>query len=95
MSVLLKTNELTKQITGAFSVNLVENISLSISQNEFVAITGPSGSGKSSLLYLLGLLDKPTTGKVWLNGQDTSALTEKTFAITSYSIHYTKLYDCF
>lgn len=80
MSVLLKTDELTKQITGAFSVNLVENISLSISQNEFVAITGPSGSGKSSLLYLLGLLDKPTTGKVWLNGQDTSALTEKTLA---------------
>jgi len=80
MSVLLKTSHLTKRIMGAYSVNLVENINLSILQNEFVAITGPSGSGKSSLLYLLGLLDKPTSGNVSLAGQDTSVLTEKALA---------------
>lgn len=80
MNALLQTEQLTKQITGAYTVNLVEAINLSISHNEFVAITGPSGSGKSSLLYLLGLLDKPTSGKVFLNNQNTSELSEKTLA---------------
>ena len=50
--------------------NLVlDDISLSVGNNEFVAITGPSGSGKSSLLYLLGLLDLPTSGIVIINGK--------------------------
>jgi len=53
-------------------VTLVEGIDLSIGEGEFVAITGPSGSGKSSLLYLLGLLDRPTSGTVILEGRDTA-----------------------
>jgi lipoprotein-releasing system ATP-binding protein len=49
---------------------IIPNLSLEIFTGEFVAITGPSGSGKSTLLYIMGGLDKPTFGRVWLDGQD-------------------------
>ena len=55
---------------------LVRDIDLTIERGEFVAITGPSGSGKSSLLYLLGLLDVPTTGDVIIDGRPTNRLDE-------------------
>jgi lipoprotein-releasing system ATP-binding protein len=55
-------------------VTLVRDVTLAIGRGEFVAVTGPSGSGKSSLLYLLGLLDRPTTGQVLLEGRDTAEL---------------------
>jgi lipoprotein-releasing system ATP-binding protein len=53
---------------------LVQDVTLAIAPGEFVAITGPSGSGKSSLLYLLGLLDRPSAGRVLLEGRDTATL---------------------
>ncbi|WP_237215989.1 ABC transporter ATP-binding protein [Falsiroseomonas oryziterrae] len=55
-------------------VTLVRDVSLRFAKGEFVAVTGPSGSGKSSLLYLLGLLDRPSTGEVLLEGRDTARL---------------------
>ncbi len=67
---------LVKRIEGAISHTLVNGIDLTVSKGEFVAITGPSGSGKSSLLYLLGLLDAPTEGEVIIAGQETSRLSE-------------------
>ena len=72
---VLRAESLTRILNeGAFEVTLVRDINVEIGEGEFVAITGPSGSGKSSLLYLLGLLDSPTSGRVWLDGQDTSVL---------------------
>jgi len=53
---------------------LVRDVTLGFARGEFVAVTGPSGSGKSSLLYLLGLLDRPSTGQVLLEGRDTAKL---------------------
>jgi lipoprotein-releasing system ATP-binding protein len=63
-------------VQGAVSATLVDGIDLEVKEGEFVAITGPSGSGKSSLLYLLGLLDAPTEGELYIGGQATSRLSD-------------------
>ncbi|TIP73081.1 MAG: ATP-binding cassette domain-containing protein, partial [Mesorhizobium sp.] len=54
MSVLIETRKLTRVLPETVPVTLVKDITLAINEREFVAVTGPSGSGKSSLLYLLG-----------------------------------------
>ncbi len=80
MSAVLRTEALTRVLPAAVPVTLVEDIDLEIGEGEFVAIMGPSGSGKSSLLYLLGLLDMPTSGEIWLNGAVTEGLSEDELA---------------
>ena len=77
---VIETERLTRRLAGEVTVTLVENASLAVHQGEFVAITGASGSGKSSLLYLLGLLDRPTSGRIWLRGDETSTLEEDALA---------------
>jgi lipoprotein-releasing system ATP-binding protein len=69
----IRVEHLSRRLEAEVPVTLVDDVSLEIRRGERVAITGPSGSGKSSLLYLLGLLDRPTAGHVWLDGVDTSA----------------------
>src|SRR5712664_4160105 len=73
---LIETRAVTRILPGIVPTTLVRDVSLTIGEREFVAITGPSGSGKSSLLYLLGLLDLPTEGEVIICGQATSKLSE-------------------
>ena len=77
---VIEAENLTRQLPGEVKVTLVDEASLAVHEGEFVAITGASGSGKSSLLYLLGLLDRPTKGHIWLHGQGTSALAEDALA---------------
>ncbi len=77
---LIEARNVTRILPGIVPTVLVHDINLSIGDNEFVAITGPSGSGKSSLLYLLGLLDLPTTGEVLLRGRDTVHMDEQEHA---------------
>jgi lipoprotein-releasing system ATP-binding protein len=69
-------NRVTRTLTGEIPTTLVSEIDLAVGQGEFLAITGPSGSGKSSLLYLLGLLDVPTAGDIVIDGRATAELTE-------------------
>ena len=82
---LIEAKGVTRILPGIVTTTLVRNIDLAIRQNEFVAITGPSGSGKSSLLYLLGLLDLPTEGEVTIHGKGTARLTEQECALIRLS----------
>ena len=76
MSIAIQAKGLTRRIEGAISRTLIDHVDLTVEKGEFVTITGPSGSGKSSLLYLLGLLDAPTEGEVSILGQPTSRMTD-------------------
>ena len=79
---ILKVENLTKVYGhGDNEVYALDNISFSVEKGQFVAITGPSGSGKSTLLHLLGGVDKPTSGKVLVNGTDVYAQDETQLAI--------------
>ncbi len=67
---IISCRDLTKVYTmGDQEVRALDGVSLDIHEGEFVAIMGPSGSGKSSLMNLIGALDRPTTGDMWINGK--------------------------
>ena len=66
---------------GENQVKALDNVSFSVPKGQFVAIIGPSGSGKSTLLHILGGVDRPTSGKVYLDGQDVYAQNEDQLAI--------------
>ena len=83
---LIVADGVTRILPGVVPTTLVRDIDLTIGSNEFVAITGPSGSGKSSLLYLLGLLDLPTTGEVRIRGRATAHMDEAERALTRLSM---------
>jgi len=67
----------------------LKNINLAIKDGEFVSIIGPSGSGKSTLMHIIGLLDKPTSGKVFINEKEVSKLSdEETSKIRNQTIGF-------
>ena len=79
---ILRTEHLTKKYgSDENQVIAVNDISLSVEQGEFVAIVGASGSGKSTLLHLLGGVDRPTSGKVFIQGEDIYQLNHDKLAI--------------
>ena len=79
---ILKVENLTKTY-GKKDTEVValDNVSFSVNKGEFVAIVGASGSGKSTLLHLIGGVDKPTSGKVYINGTDIYSLNNDNLAI--------------
>ena len=80
MSALIEARGLRRVLVGEVPTTLIDCVDMDVRGGEFLAITGPSGSGKSSLLYLLGLLDVPSAGEVTIDGHPTSKLDEATRA---------------
>ena len=79
---MLKVENLSKIYgTGENQVRALDNVSFKVDKGEFVAIIGPSGSGKSTLLHLLGGVDRPSSGKVYIDGTDIYSLNESNLAI--------------
>ena len=78
MNVVLEARGLTRVLPGPLPTTLVSEVDAQFEAGSFTAITGPSGSGKSSLLYLLGLLDPPTDGDVLVEGVSTFSLDNET-----------------
>ena len=72
---LLRLHEIRRRfMLGETSIEALNNVSLDIHKGEFLAVWGPSGSGKSTMMNIIGLIDAPTSGEVWFDGQDTHNL---------------------
>ena len=79
---VLRTENLKKYYgTGESQVRALDGIDLTVEQGEFLAVVGTSGSGKSTLLHMLGGLDRPTSGKVYVDGKDISGLKDDALCI--------------
>lgn len=79
---ILRVEHLSKTYgQGENEVRALDDVSFSVEKGQFVAIIGPSGSGKSTLLHILGGVDRPTSGKIFLEGQDVFAQNEDQLAI--------------
>lgn len=79
---ILKVENLSKKYgKGESEVVAVDNVNFSVEKGEFLAIVGSSGSGKSTLLHLLGGVDRPTSGKVYVDGKDIYSLSDDNLAI--------------
>ena len=79
---ILKVENLVKTYgKGENQINAVDNVSFTVNKGEFVAIVGASGSGKSTLLHLIGGVDRPTSGKVYIDGKDIYSLNNDNLAI--------------
>ena len=79
---ILRVEDLTKVYgKGANEVHALDHVSFSMRKGEFTAIIGSSGSGKSTLLHLIGGVDRPTSGKVYVNGTDVYAQNEDALAV--------------
>lgn len=79
---ILRVENLCKTYgSGENEVHALDNVSFSVKKGEFVAIIGPSGSGKSTLLHIIGGVDKPSSGKVFMDGNDVYAQNDEQLAI--------------
>ncbi len=81
MEILKVENLIKTYKNGNTTINAVDNVSFSVEKGDFVAIVGASGSGKSTLLHLLGGVDRPTSGKVFIDGVDIYNMNNDALAI--------------
>jgi putative ABC transport system ATP-binding protein len=77
---VIRTEQLTRRFHLGATVTALEDVSVSIGPREFLAVTGPSGSGKSTFMNIIGCLDRPTGGRCWVDGQETSGLSSDDLA---------------
>ncbi len=79
---ILRVENLSKIYgSGENAVHALDGVSFSVEKGDFISIIGPSGSGKSTLLHILGGVDKPTSGKVYMNGQDVYSQSDEQLAV--------------
>ena len=76
----IKLEHVTKVYEGKVPVVALKDVSLEIAKKDFIAITGPSGSGKTTMLLLMATLAKPTSGKVYIDGNDVTSMDENQLA---------------
>jgi ABC-type lipoprotein export system ATPase subunit len=74
---LVETIDLTRIYGDGEEIRALDGVNLKVSKGELVTVMGPSGSGKSTLLNMIGALDKPTSGKVLINGEDLAQIRNK------------------
>jgi putative ABC transport system ATP-binding protein len=80
---LLRLESICKAyVMGSETVHALRDVDLSIARNESIAFVGSSGSGKSTMMNILGCLDRPSSGRYWLNGRDVATLSESELAET-------------
>jgi len=77
---VIKTENLTRRFQLGETVTAAQDVSISIDAGEFVAVTGRSGSGKSTFMSIIGCLDRPTSGKCWIDSEETSSLSSDDLA---------------
>ena len=81
-SMVLDVKDLCKTyVIDEYSNNVLQNVSFSMEEGEFVSIMGPSGSGKSTCMNMIGCLDRPTSGIVKINGRETAKMNEKELSV--------------
>jgi putative ABC transport system ATP-binding protein len=77
MNAVLELDQVTKEYPGSPPVRALDQVSLAVEAGELAAVVGPSGSGKSSLLHLMGTLDRPSTGTVRITGLDVAQMNDR------------------
>lgn len=80
MPILNVCNLCKTYLSGEAEVKALDHVSFTVEKGEFISIIGPSGSGKSTLLHILAGIDRPTSGKVTVDGEDIYAKNEKELA---------------
>ncbi len=81
MEILRVENLVKTYGSGENKINAVDNVSFSVERGEFVAIVGASGSGKSTLLHMIGGVDRPTSGKIFIDGKEINSMKNDSLAI--------------
>src|SRR6201997_1449566 len=80
MSAVLELAQVTKEYPGSPPVRALDRVSLAVTAGELTGIVGPAGSGKTTMLHLMGTLDKPTAGTVRVTGLDAAAMSDRELA---------------
>src|SRR3954466_15187181 len=82
MAAVLSVRNLIKTyVVGEVEVKALRGVNLEVQRGEFVAVTGSSGSGKSTFMHIIGCLDRPTSGQYFLDGQDVAGMSKDELAV--------------